>query len=93
MMPLQWRTSPRPSSGQQSPKACRPKKFFFIPRIESSGCIVEVLNISPNAVLRPDDHLANSVAISAGYCECFVDAFDLPRVSKQRCEPLGVCLK
>ena len=39
---------------------------------------------------RPDYHLPNTVAILAGYCESFIDAFDLPRVCEQRCKPLAV---
>jgi len=40
--------------------------------------------------LRPDYHLPDTVAILAGYCEGLIDAFDLPRVCKQRSKPLGV---
>ena len=40
--------------------------------------------------LRPDDHLSNTVAILAGYCEGLIDVFDLSGVCKQRSKPLGV---
>jgi len=43
--------------------------------------------------LRSDDHLPNTVAILAGNCEGFVDAFDLPRVRKQRRKPLYMRLE
>ena len=41
-------------------------------------------------VLRPDDHLPNTVAILTGYCEGLIDVFDLSGVCKQRSKPLGV---
>jgi undecaprenyl pyrophosphate phosphatase UppP len=52
-----------------------------------------VLNASPYTVLRPDDHLADIVAILARDREGLIDLFDLPGVCKHRCKPLGVCIE
>ena len=40
--------------------------------------------------LRPDDHLADAVAVLARDCEGFIDQFDLPGVCEQRCKPLSM---
>jgi hypothetical protein len=57
---------------------------------ESWGSHPRLLSASHYKILRPDDHLPNTVAILAGYCEGLIDAFDLPGVCKQRSKPPGV---
>jgi len=43
--------------------------------------------------LRPDDHLPNPIAVLARYREGFIDALNLPGMSKQWCKPPVVRVK
>ena len=65
------------------------KGLAWIPLMILSG-LRRVFRAPPYTVLRPDDHLPDTVAILAGYCEGLIDVFDLSGVCKQRSKPLGV---
>ena len=67
----------------------RRERPAWIPVMILSG-LRRVFRAPPYTVLRPDDHLPNTVAILAGYCEGLIDVFDLSGVCKQRSKPLGV---
>jgi hypothetical protein len=67
----------------------RRERPAWIPVMILSG-LRRVFRAPPYTVLRPDDHLPNTVAILAGYCEGLIDVFYLSGVCKQRSKPLGV---